>query len=145
MCRSCCSWLICRWCAKMNQQRARRFKSAKAAKDAVNSELHFIPCIYVVIRLCWCCNWWEMHACSASIYRRLNRISWERNSEPKGRRCYRKRTEVSDPNVITPGTELMERLSEALEYYIRARLDSDPGWKNIKVCTLSSPSLAEMQ
>ncbi|KAJ1274065.1 hypothetical protein BS78_05G034600 [Paspalum vaginatum] len=42
-------------------------------------------------------------------------------------------SEVPDPNVITPGTEFMEKLSQALEYYIRARLNSDPGWKDIMV------------
>ncbi|XP_062180248.1 5'-3' exoribonuclease 4-like isoform X2 [Phragmites australis] len=42
-------------------------------------------------------------------------------------------SEVSDPNVITPGTEFMEKLSQALEHYIRARLNSDPGWKDIMV------------
>uniref|UniRef100_J3N667 Xrn1 N-terminal domain-containing protein n=1 Tax=Oryza brachyantha TaxID=4533 RepID=J3N667_ORYBR len=38
-----------------------------------------------------------------------------------------------DPNVITPGTEFMEKLSQALKYYVRARLSSDPLWSNIKV------------
>ncbi|WVZ54598.1 hypothetical protein U9M48_005371 [Paspalum notatum var. saurae] len=42
-------------------------------------------------------------------------------------------SEVPDPNVITPGTEFMEKLSQALKYYIRARLNSDPGWKDIMV------------
>jgi 5'-3' exoribonuclease 2 len=41
--------------------------------------------------------------------------------------------EVSDPNIITPGTEFMEKLSVALEYYVRARLNSHPRWKDIKV------------
>uniref|UniRef100_A0A0D9XP88 Xrn1 N-terminal domain-containing protein n=1 Tax=Leersia perrieri TaxID=77586 RepID=A0A0D9XP88_9ORYZ len=42
-------------------------------------------------------------------------------------------SEVSDPNVITPGTEFMEKLSDALKYYIRSRLSTDPLWKDIKV------------
>lgn len=44
-------------------------------------------------------------------------------------------SEVSDPNVITPGTEFMEKVSEALEYYIRARFNSDPWWRDIMVCS----------
>ncbi|RLM69373.1 hypothetical protein C2845_PM17G02250 [Panicum miliaceum] len=31
------------------------------------------------------------------------------------------------------GTEFMEKLSMALEYYVRARLNNDPAWKGIKV------------
>ncbi|KAG0528560.1 hypothetical protein BDA96_05G022400 [Sorghum bicolor] len=42
-------------------------------------------------------------------------------------------SEVSDPNVITPGTEFMEKLSQALEYYIRGRFNSDPWWRDIMV------------
>jgi 5'-3' exoribonuclease 4 len=41
--------------------------------------------------------------------------------------------EVSDSNVITPATEFLEKLSKTLEYYIRARLNSDPGLKDIEV------------
>ncbi|KAL5204511.1 hypothetical protein ABZP36_009382 [Zizania latifolia] len=86
--------------AKMNQQRARRFKSAKAAKDAEIEE---------------------------------NLLRDKFRAEGKEVLPREESSEVSDPNVITPGTEFMEKLSEALKYYVRARLSTDPGWKDIKV------------
>ncbi|TVU13933.1 hypothetical protein EJB05_37373, partial [Eragrostis curvula] len=85
--------------AKMNQQRSRRFKAAKDAKDA-------------------------------AIEEKLLREKFNAQGKEV---LPRETNEVSDPNVITPGTEFMEKLSTALEYYIRARLNSDPGWKDIKV------------
>jgi len=41
--------------------------------------------------------------------------------------------ESFDSNCITPGTEFMDRLAVCLRYYIADRINSDPGWKNIKV------------
>ncbi|KAF0895468.1 hypothetical protein E2562_012472 [Oryza meyeriana var. granulata] len=87
--------------AKMNQQRARRFKSAKAAKDAEMEEK--------LLRDRFRAEGKELLPREASS------------------------SEISDPNVITPGTEFMENLSEALKYYIRHHLSSDPLWKDIKV------------
>ncbi|RLM69433.1 hypothetical protein C2845_PM17G02220 [Panicum miliaceum] len=85
--------------AKMNQQRSRRFKAAKDAKDA-------------------------------EVEEKLLRDKFR----AEGREVQPQATnELSDPNVITPGTAFMEKLSMALEYYIRARLNNDPAWKDIKV------------
>ncbi|EEC67708.1 hypothetical protein OsI_35184 [Oryza sativa Indica Group] len=88
--------------AKMNQQRARRFKSAMPAKQAEVEE---------------------------NILRDRFRA--------EGKKVLPQETssssEVSDPNVITPGTEFMDKLSDALKYYIRAHLNNDPLWKDINV------------
>ncbi|KAI8526281.1 hypothetical protein RHMOL_Rhmol13G0296400 [Rhododendron molle] len=42
-------------------------------------------------------------------------------------------SEVSDSNIITPGTEFMDELSKDLKLYINQHLETDAGWKNIKV------------
>ncbi|KAK3119794.1 hypothetical protein QOZ80_9AG0675280 [Eleusine coracana subsp. coracana] len=97
--------------AKMNQQRSRRFKAAKDAKDA-------------------------------EIQQQLLRERFR----AEGKEVLPKETnEVSDPNVITPGTEFMEKLSKALEYHIRVRLNTDPGWKNIKDADLIMLALASYE
>ncbi|CAH9110085.1 unnamed protein product [Cuscuta europaea] len=73
--------------AKMNQQRARRFR---AAKDAASGRESLIGIL-----------------------------------ESKSNNL--------DSNVITPGTEFMAMLSSALQYYVKIRMNEDPGWQGIKV------------
>ncbi|BBN67672.1 5'-3' exoribonuclease 3, partial [Prunus dulcis] len=85
--------------AKMNQQRARRFKSAKDKElaDAEEEKLR-------------------------------------RQFELQGKQVLpKKENEVSDSNIITPGTDFMYKLSNALRSYISLRLSNDSGWRDIKV------------
>ena len=42
-------------------------------------------------------------------------------------------SQVSDSNVITPGTEFMHQLSKALILYIHQKLKNDPLWSQLQV------------
>ncbi|XP_075158427.1 5'-3' exoribonuclease pacman [Haematobia irritans] len=74
--------------AKMNQQRSRRFRSAKEAET-------------------------------------LERLALSRGEVREHVRF--------DSNCITPGTEFMDRLHEALRYFIKSKISADPMWQKCRV------------
>ncbi|XP_071688742.1 5'-3' exoribonuclease 3-like [Rutidosis leptorrhynchoides] len=52
-------------------------------------------------------------------------------------------SQVSDSNVITPGTEFMYELSKQLQSYIRLRIANNPPWKQLKVILSDANSPGE--
>uniref|UniRef100_A0A1I8N9Q4 5'-3' exoribonuclease 1 n=1 Tax=Musca domestica TaxID=7370 RepID=A0A1I8N9Q4_MUSDO len=74
--------------AKMNQQRSRRFRSAKEAET-------------------------------------LEKLALSRGEVREHERF--------DSNCITPGTEFMDRLHEALRYFIKSKISADPLWQKCRV------------
>ena len=82
--------------AKMNQQRSRRFRSAKDAEIA------------------------EGEAISKAM-----QLGEEYDNSASQRKW--------DTNVITPGTQFMSFLAECLKYWVAYKLDTEPGWKDLKV------------
>lgn len=84
--------------AKMNQQRARRFRAAQEREEMEREQEKL-------------------------------RQDWE----AEGRALpNRKSSKFFDSNVITPGTNFLHKMSEAIRYYIHDRTTNDPLWQKLK-------------
>ena len=87
----------------MNQQRSRRFRAAQEAQTKEETEDK--------LRQEW----------SSAVG--LPSVSADTESKPVR----------FDSNCITPGTPFMAHLAECLRYYVLDKLNTDPGWRNLKV------------
>eukprot|EP00440_Ansanella_granifera_P062736 gb/GFBE01068026.1/.p1 GENE.gb/GFBE01068026.1/~~gb/GFBE01068026.1/.p1 ORF type:complete len:946 (+),score=224.82 gb/GFBE01068026.1/:1-2838(+) len=84
--------------AKMNQQRARRFRAAQEREEMEREQEKL-------------------------------RQDWE----AEGRALpNRQSAKFFDSNVITPGTNFLHKMSEAIRYYIHDRTTNDPLWQKLK-------------
>lgn len=84
--------------AKMNQQRARRFRAATALEKVAET----------------------------SRQRGATKQALRTESEAGSERVF-------DSNCITPGTQFMRGLTQALLYYVAVKLESDRSWRDLEV------------
>ena len=89
--------------AKMNQQRARRFRSAQEKEEADEKKEEFRKMM---------------------LGSQNGKGPTEETEEPK---------KTWDSNVITPGTPFMRLLAQSLRYWVAYKLNTDPMWANMKV------------
>ena len=91
--------------AKMNQQRSRRFRSAKEAKEKDEDKAELLKML-------------------------KSQRKKDDEDESKEEQVVKK---TWDSNAITPGTPFMFKLAASLRYWCAYKLNTDPGWQNIKV------------
>ena len=88
----------------MNQQRSRRFRSAKEAKEKDDDKEELLKMLRAQN------GGVEDEETSASIQKK----TW-------------------DSNQITPGTPFMDILAKSLRYWCAYKMNTDPAWENVKV------------
>lgn len=87
----------------MNQQRARRFRSAQEAREADEKKEEF--------------------------RKMLEKQNGKKEDEDMQEHVIQK---TWDSNVITPGTPFMDILAAALRYWIAYKLNTDPAWEKVR-------------
>lgn len=110
----------------MNQQRVRRFKAAKEIE-----EVSFVILQIMIFTT-------RMFSFYFFIVKELRIFHYQASKRESltgigGTGVEEDKVPKLDSNVITPGTEFMEKLASALRYYIHMKMNSDPGWQGVKV------------
>jgi 5'-3' exoribonuclease 2 len=91
----------------MNQQRARRFRSAKDAKEADEKKAEF-----------------------QTLFRKQQSQHGQQDEASTTEDLVKK---TWDTNVITPGTPFMFLLARSVRYWVQWKLNTDPAWEQLKV------------
>src|SRR5271170_2796016 len=91
----------------MNQQRARRFLSAKDAKEADEKKAEF-----------------------QTLLRKQQGQNGQQDEASAAEDIVKK---TWDTNVITPGTPFMFLLARSVRYWVQWKLNTDPAWEQLKV------------
>lgn len=109
----------------MNQQRSRRFRSAQEAQEKEEAHKEAVAM-------------WEGQS---SRLLNLPLLSSSRKSSAMGKTISdeEKNKKSWDSNAITPGTPFMTLLAQSLRYWVAQKLNTDPGWKQVRV--LPSPRI----
>ena len=102
--------------AKMNQQRSRRFRTAQEAHEKEEARKESVAL-------------WE---CEPSAYTTLSLHLHLYPAMGKTISEDEKHKKSWDSNAITPGTPFMELLAKSLRYWVVQKLNSDPGWKQVR-------------
>lgn len=90
--------------AKLNQQRARRFRTVQEAEEEKAN----------------------LREKESKALRKVKGSNWDGEiAKIAGIRF--------DRNCITPGTEFMQRLSQNLRYFISKRIGEDPSWREVEI------------
>ena len=100
--------------AKMNQQRSRRFRSVQEAREKYEARLEAEA------------EW------KGLLYSSLRRESILTFVLAMGKEVTSEAKESWDSNAITPGTPFMELLANSLRYWVVQKLNTDPGWKDVR-------------
>jgi 5'-3' exoribonuclease 2 len=101
----------------MNQQRSRRFRSSREAKEKEEARKESVAlwkCMFTSVLVIFC---------SKSVLLAMGKQVLDDE----------KTQESWDSNAITPGTPFMHLLASSLRYWVAQKMNMDPGWKDVSV------------
>ena len=101
----------------MNQQRSRRFRSSQEAKDKEDARKESV--------LLWEGKFSVFFSVYNPILNFIIAMGKEVSEEDKNKVSW-------DSNAITPGTPFMDLLASSLRYWVVQKMNTDPGWKNVR-------------